>query len=660
VRFIVSEKDRQYEFMLTPGMHVVGRDQACDLTLDSARVSRRHMSCRVGGKAVEVRDLGSRNGVLVGGVRVSSAKLKDGDEVRVGDVRLKLAVAAPPVAPPEPEDRGEAAAPDQGTQEGSQAVALAPPAPPAPGPQLIERKGRWYVVDPGSGREVEIVPAAQAGAGRLPLLASKRNRMILVGAAVLVAVLLLLGLVRGGSGGRGDGMATREYTDLVEGAVQALQSGDSAGAAALAARAKRGMPGKEPAGIVGELAAGWDAWSGDFFGHWEQMDGQLKDLVVYADSEPIKKFATRYRVWIRDQLADLALAERALQQFRSGDYEGAWQELEKVRPAARQPSQLSDTSPVRERYAELFKKARERLQSQLKDAVARAEAQQDWAAARAGALKLARYFPETSEEANADVARYGEMSVQASVIESARGALAAGRFADAQRRLNRIPEGSPYHPLALRLRDQVKADEQYTVALGHYNRGEGEVAIELLSRQEGKAAADLKRQVERTISLRRDARQAQDQWRLPDAERLWLELSASETDTGNTYRREALQEIARMGGLREARARETVRQAGELLKAGKIEEARKRYEDASAMDPKGQAGEEGMKRMADEGRDAYLVGVNKVNQDPKEALRLLERACRLLPAESGYYAPAREALEELKGRLQGGSRSEGG
>lgn len=64
---------------------VVGRTAGCHLVLGDALVSRRHAAFRVTREGVEVRDLGSRNGVLVNGARIEGPSLlKDGDQVRVG------------------------------------------------------------------------------------------------------------------------------------------------------------------------------------------------------------------------------------------------------------------------------------------------------------------------------------------------------------------------------------------------------------------------------------------------------------------------------------------------------------------------------------------------------------------------------------------------
>jgi hypothetical protein len=67
------------------GAFVIGRSSACSLALDDALVSRRHASIEQKGDAVFVEDLGSRNGVLVNGVKAEGQRrLVHLDRVTIG------------------------------------------------------------------------------------------------------------------------------------------------------------------------------------------------------------------------------------------------------------------------------------------------------------------------------------------------------------------------------------------------------------------------------------------------------------------------------------------------------------------------------------------------------------------------------------------------
>lgn len=70
---------------------VVGRGEECALRLSDADASRRHFEVQNKGEVVELRDLGSKNGVKLNGLRVEGVvALSHGDELGVGLTRLRF------------------------------------------------------------------------------------------------------------------------------------------------------------------------------------------------------------------------------------------------------------------------------------------------------------------------------------------------------------------------------------------------------------------------------------------------------------------------------------------------------------------------------------------------------------------------------------------
>jgi DNA-binding winged helix-turn-helix (wHTH) protein len=77
--------------VLVEGDHIVGRDPGLALSFDSTTVSRRHARIRIAGDEATIEDLESKNGTFVNDRRVGEAtRLADGDEIRVGSLRLKF------------------------------------------------------------------------------------------------------------------------------------------------------------------------------------------------------------------------------------------------------------------------------------------------------------------------------------------------------------------------------------------------------------------------------------------------------------------------------------------------------------------------------------------------------------------------------------------
>jgi hypothetical protein len=76
-----------------PGL-VVGRGTEADLRINDPGVSRRHIEFVVtgdeSGLGVQVRDLGSTNGMLVDGHRISSTGVRDGTQVKIGNTTMTV------------------------------------------------------------------------------------------------------------------------------------------------------------------------------------------------------------------------------------------------------------------------------------------------------------------------------------------------------------------------------------------------------------------------------------------------------------------------------------------------------------------------------------------------------------------------------------------
>ena len=79
------------EVVLPLGKFTIGRASDCTLRIEDEWLSRHHAVLRVETDKVAIRDAGSRNGVIVNGVRIRSAHyLQAGDVVRLGQHELEL------------------------------------------------------------------------------------------------------------------------------------------------------------------------------------------------------------------------------------------------------------------------------------------------------------------------------------------------------------------------------------------------------------------------------------------------------------------------------------------------------------------------------------------------------------------------------------------
>jgi DNA segregation ATPase FtsK/SpoIIIE, S-DNA-T family len=88
---VVEGPDAGKKFPLHKGTSVIGREPGCEVRLTDPLVSRQHARLTIADVA-QITDLGSANGVQLGGAAVSRSVLRPGDRVRVGDTELQVRV----------------------------------------------------------------------------------------------------------------------------------------------------------------------------------------------------------------------------------------------------------------------------------------------------------------------------------------------------------------------------------------------------------------------------------------------------------------------------------------------------------------------------------------------------------------------------------------
>jgi len=78
------------EFFLTEDLTTIGSISGNSIVLQEAGVSKRHAGIKVEEMRFELADFGSTNGTFVNGAKITKQFLRDGDEVRIGECRMKF------------------------------------------------------------------------------------------------------------------------------------------------------------------------------------------------------------------------------------------------------------------------------------------------------------------------------------------------------------------------------------------------------------------------------------------------------------------------------------------------------------------------------------------------------------------------------------------
>jgi serine phosphatase RsbU (regulator of sigma subunit) len=88
--------DRTISYALKEGTIAIGRSAESDLRLEHPSVSRKHAELVVDADGIRISDLGSRNGTVVNGAKITApTEIHEGDEIKLSDVTLRIVGAQP-------------------------------------------------------------------------------------------------------------------------------------------------------------------------------------------------------------------------------------------------------------------------------------------------------------------------------------------------------------------------------------------------------------------------------------------------------------------------------------------------------------------------------------------------------------------------------------
>jgi two-component system, NtrC family, response regulator AtoC len=139
---------------------LVGRSQECDVRIDEASVSRRHVFIHVEPR-LEVEDLGGSNGTVVRGRRLAPNQrvpLSPGDTVEIGNAMLIVQSAAAPASTRSPSPPSEKSEKKAGMVTAPMAaVTMPPPAETSPIDRLVELV---------AGSNLSVVILGETGVGK--------------------------------------------------------------------------------------------------------------------------------------------------------------------------------------------------------------------------------------------------------------------------------------------------------------------------------------------------------------------------------------------------------------------------------------------------------------------------------------------------------------
>jgi len=144
------------DFSLEDGGKTIGRAPGSDILLENLLVSGHHARIDAAGSDYLLTDLQSKNGTYVNGARITSAKLKHGDQILVGKHILVFELDAAQVSGAD--------------KDMSEATIFVPTASPAPGPSPAQGVlAAGTAAGPGSVEPLGILSYLSGGKGEFEL-----------------------------------------------------------------------------------------------------------------------------------------------------------------------------------------------------------------------------------------------------------------------------------------------------------------------------------------------------------------------------------------------------------------------------------------------------------------------------------------------------------
>lgn len=147
---ILQGKQKGREIPLPETIFLIGRDEQCHLRPHCETVSQLHCAIAAWGGKVRVRDLQSRNGTVVNGLKIrGEIQVDDGDELQIGTLSFRIKIA-----------KGVRKVPQTGDEEAKWLLYSA-----ADSPVLSPGFGTWLVKKEQQG---EVEATAAKGAKKNP------------------------------------------------------------------------------------------------------------------------------------------------------------------------------------------------------------------------------------------------------------------------------------------------------------------------------------------------------------------------------------------------------------------------------------------------------------------------------------------------------------
>jgi len=676
---------RYGEWTLAEGTTILGRDPSCDICIPDPSVSRRHLKCTLLQGDLTVTDLNSRNGTWLGSQRIRAVRVRPGIRLRAGRVWLRFEEEPAPAADLSPLEQAVPVSADyEEDDEPTPADPTVAPAAQATGEaRLVVRGDRWFVQDPATGTEVEIVPVGRhatlgapeavsaepsppraepagpppsvparigpvtvvgPGRGLRGLLTGRRRRIVLLGAALGLVLAVAAAVLLLGRREEVRPISRSEYRAIVDQAVRDFGAGRRR-EAIQALRDLATRAGQRQSGLAGMLLDAFRADQqavSDFQQYWEKAQERWEEVADSSRSTQAAVELARARLdWLMresENMARLNEAQRLLEEGR----------LKECLDCAQAVTQDS-----------LFRKQAEPLIAQALEAVVstalanaeKAEKDRNWSKAIGHLKDVIKYRPDQAEALQGRIADLGKKEAQRRILEEAKQLAAKRNYSQALQRLAALDKEGPYRRDMAILQKQWRTQDALQRATSLYDAGKGERALQLLS-QAGLSDSPTYARIQSVLKTQERADQALQTARLDLAREQLAAILQLEPNKNNAYVRRAQARLSSLPQFAKALAQRLAEEAQAAVEERKFAEARRKFEEALLLDASNEAARTGLAQLRKDAVWDYNNALQLIRKEPEKALKLLNDVKDRLPPTDKYYRNADARILQIRERLQ--------
>ncbi|HUS58347.1 MAG TPA: FHA domain-containing protein [Planctomycetota bacterium] len=678
MRFIVNNGKEEHPFEIQPGVSIVGRDRMCDLRVQSGMISRRHMECYREGSAVRIRDLGSSNGTLVNGTRIARpVVLQDGDEVRLGDIRLVFEAsaggapaaavfaaagepsAARPVAlePDEPivasvevlEPSGNAD--DHTPPDGSFVPEVY--RPDAGKPILTQRDGKWFLRDPRTNREVEIVPkgSSAAAAGQ-----DKRNKLIawcVLGGTSLLAVLIVALAVMSWLGQ--DTKPVHKYSDaeykaVIDKSIKAFETGKTADAVQALKDIHDDRPELKMAGAVLEVVRNLDKAGADLTemdtDTYNTLDKLLQDLEQRPYYSSLSAKVAMWRNKIDVAQNEISILNEAKRFEANKEYAKAYEKANK----------LQAERPIRQKNAEYIRGLEEKARMHYVSQGDHKKTEGKWDEAIAFYQQAVKYAPTVYhvKEITERESECRRIMADQKHYAGAEASFNDGRFSETLALLDKIDPKSPLAKDAAELRKDVHFEQARERVLMLYANGSALEAVKIIREQQLDETQAMHQLREKAIAVHRAFDEAnaaaEKEGNTSEAIRAFQRVLDLESDKKNYYHSIAAKRLQMLDNPT-LLAAEYLKKGNDAFGAGDMVAARRFWNEAFATDRK--SGAASLAMLDKEANKRYLEAKAYFSKgELAQAIDFYKMAMKYAEPGTDVYNKAHNEMREAQTKLK--------